>query len=164
MCENLGHPWEPLGSPHGALRLQHLPSRPLSKPNMVRIRVTAAALNFADALQLQVRRPPQLHAPTEQPNLPLCVQPICCRPSASGNSRRPSSPPFLPPHLERLQGLYQEKPQLPFVPGSECSGVVVEVGRDVRTVKVGDKVSLTAWEGGMEAARGADGRLPRGLR
>ena len=40
------------------------------------------------------------------------------------------------------QGLYQEKPKLPFVPGSECSGTVVECGRDVRTLKVGDKVGL----------------------
>jgi NADPH:quinone reductase-like Zn-dependent oxidoreductase len=39
-----------------------------------------------------------------------------------------------------LQGQYQVKPKLPFVPGSECSGTVIEVGRDVRTVKVGDKV------------------------
>ena len=39
-----------------------------------------------------------------------------------------------------LQGQYQEKPKLPFVPGNECSGTVVEVGRDVRTLKVGDKV------------------------
>ena len=40
----------------------------------------------------------------------------------------------------RLQGLYQDRPKLPFVPGSEVSGVVIEVGRDVRTVAVGDSV------------------------
>lgn len=28
----------------------------------------------------------------------------------------------------RVQGLYQEKPPLPFVPGSEVSGTVIEVG------------------------------------
>lgn len=39
-----------------------------------------------------------------------------------------------------VQGQYQEKPKLPFVPGAECSGTVVEVGRDVRTLRVGDKV------------------------
>ncbi|PRW33214.1 quinone oxidoreductase 2-like protein isoform A [Chlorella sorokiniana] len=90
VCEKLGQPTEPLGHPHGALRLQQLPAPPLTHPNAVRIRVAAASLNFADALQ--------------------------------------------------LQGQYQEKPKLPFVPGSECSGTVVECGRDVRTLKVGDKV------------------------
>lgn len=44
-----------------------------------------------------------------------------------------------------LQGQYQEKPKLPFVPGAECSGTVVEVGRDVRTLQVGDKVRLSCW-------------------
>ncbi len=39
-----------------------------------------------------------------------------------------------------LQGLYQDHPKLPFVPGNEVSGVVIEVGRDVRTVSVGDAV------------------------
>ncbi len=33
------------------------------------------------------------------------------------------------------------KPKLPFIPGSEVSGKVIEVGRDVRTVIVGDSVS-----------------------
>lgn len=89
-CERLGDPQEALGRPHSALTLAALPATPLTHPNGVRIRVAAAALNFADALQ--------------------------------------------------LQGRYQEKPNLPFTPGSECSGTVVEVGRDVRTVKVGDKV------------------------
>ncbi|EFN51151.1 hypothetical protein CHLNCDRAFT_59824 [Chlorella variabilis] len=90
LCERLGDPQEQLGRPHSALRVARLPAPPLTHPNSVRIRVAAAALNFADALQ--------------------------------------------------LQGQYQEKPKLPFVPGSECSGTVVEVGRDVRTLKVGDKV------------------------
>lgn len=42
----------------------------------------------------------------------------------------------------QLQGLYQEKPKLPFIPGSEVSGKVVEAGNDVRTLKVGDTVTL----------------------
>ena len=41
----------------------------------------------------------------------------------------------------QVQGQYQEKPKLPFIPGSEVSGKVIEVGRDVRTLKVGDLVS-----------------------
>lgn len=49
--------------------------------------------------------------------------------------------------LWRLQGLYQDRPKLPFVPGSEVSGVVVEVGRDVRTVAVGDSVRMPLFFG-----------------
>ena len=65
----------------------------MAKFLQVRIKVVAAAINFADALQ--------------------------------------------------LQGLYQEKPKLPFVPGSEVSGRVIEIGSDVRTVAVGDTVILS---------------------
>jgi NADPH:quinone reductase-like Zn-dependent oxidoreductase len=65
-----------------------------------------------------------------------------------------------------LQGLYQDRPKLPFVPGSEVSGTVVEVGRDVRTVQVGDAVrpcprpSWTSYpmvraRGGLQSALGA---------
>lgn len=40
----------------------------------------------------------------------------------------------------QAQGLYQERPPLPFVPCSECSGTVVAVGKAVASVKRGDKV------------------------
>jgi NADPH2:quinone reductase len=39
-----------------------------------------------------------------------------------------------------IRGLYQLKPELPFVPGSECSGVVSEVGSAVTGHAVGDHV------------------------
>ncbi len=39
-----------------------------------------------------------------------------------------------------IQGLYQFKPELPFVPGSDLAGVVKAVGEGVTHVKVGDKV------------------------
>jgi NADPH2:quinone reductase len=39
-----------------------------------------------------------------------------------------------------IRGLYQLKPELPFVPGSECSGVVSEVGSRVTELAVGDRV------------------------
>lgn len=39
-----------------------------------------------------------------------------------------------------VQGLYQVKPPLPFTPGHECSGVVIAVGKDVTSWKVGDRV------------------------
>jgi NADPH2:quinone reductase len=42
-----------------------------------------------------------------------------------------------------VQGLYQLKPALPFVPGSEIAGVITEVGSDVTTFRVGDRVFAT---------------------
>ena len=41
-----------------------------------------------------------------------------------------------------MQGQYQVKPKLPFIPGAEVSGKVIEIGKDVRTVKVGDLVTF----------------------
>jgi NADPH:quinone reductase-like Zn-dependent oxidoreductase len=56
VCEKLGDSTEALGRPGGALKLAHVAPLPLAHPGSVRIRVAAAALNFADALQLQARR------------------------------------------------------------------------------------------------------------
>jgi NADPH2:quinone reductase len=39
-----------------------------------------------------------------------------------------------------IEGKYQIKPELPFIPGGECSGVVEAVGDDVKDFKPGDKV------------------------
>lgn len=39
-----------------------------------------------------------------------------------------------------VQGLYQMKPELPFIPGSEVAGTIIEVGEDVPFLKVGQKV------------------------
>ena len=89
VCEKLGNP---ASADCEILGIKHLPP-PILPPNCVRIKVIAAALNFADALQ--------------------------------------------------IQGTYQEKPKLPFTPGSEASGIVTEVGGDVRgsgALKVGDTV------------------------
>ncbi|EFJ49520.1 hypothetical protein VOLCADRAFT_59353 [Volvox carteri f. nagariensis] len=44
------------------------------------------------------------------------------------------------PDALQIKGEYQDKPKLPFVPGSEVSGVVVEVAAGVKNVRVGDKV------------------------
>lgn len=44
------------------------------------------------------------------------------------------------PDLLMVAGKYQFKPELPFVPGGECSGVVKAVGEGVKHVKPGDSV------------------------
>lgn len=44
------------------------------------------------------------------------------------------------PDVLIVQGLYQMKPELPFVPGAEGAGVVAAVGANVTGVAVGDKV------------------------
>jgi len=50
-----------------------------------------------------------------------------------------------------IQNLYQFKPELPFAPGGEVSGIVKEVGEGVVHVKPGDNVfALTGWGGFAE--------------
>jgi NADPH2:quinone reductase len=44
------------------------------------------------------------------------------------------------PDVLIIQGKYQIQPELPFIPGGECSGVVEAVGANVTRYKVGDKV------------------------
>ena len=44
------------------------------------------------------------------------------------------------PDVLIIRGLYLLKPELPFVPGNECSGVALETGASVRDVGVGDRV------------------------
>ncbi len=44
------------------------------------------------------------------------------------------------PDLLMTKGLYQFRPELPFVPGLEGAGVVAEVGSEVTNVAVGDRV------------------------
>jgi NADPH2:quinone reductase len=49
------------------------------------------------------------------------------------------------PDVLIIQGKYQFKPELPFTPGNELSGVVRAVGPDVTSCKVGDKmIAFTA--------------------
>lgn len=45
------------------------------------------------------------------------------------------------------QGRYQAKPATPFIPGSECAGVVEAVGEEVQGFAAGDKVVATGWCG-----------------
>lgn len=53
------------------------------------------------------------------------------------------------PDLLIVQNKYQTKPALPFVPGSEYSGVVVAVGEDVKHLKVGQHVACLSGTGGF---------------
>lgn len=55
-------------------------------------------------------------------------------------------------HLTK-QGLYQEKPKLPFVPGGELSGTVLEVGEGVSHVRPGDRVVCASLAGGAFAEK-----------
>ena len=50
------------------------------------------------------------------------------------------------PDVLIIQGKYQMQPDLPFVPGGECAGVVEAVGSAVTRWKVGDEVINTAGE------------------
>ena len=46
-----------------------------------------------------------------------------------------------------IKGLYQLKPELPYIPGACGAGDVLEVGSSVRSVKVGDRVSFLNYYG-----------------
>lgn len=52
-----------------------------------------------------------------------------------------------------VSGKYQIKPPLPFVPGTECAGVVLACGAEVTRCKVGDRVvAILDWGGFAEEA------------
>lgn len=53
------------------------------------------------------------------------------------------------PDLLMIQGKYQHKPPLPFAPGGEGAGVIAEVGRKVRGMKLGDSVVFGCRSGGF---------------
>jgi NADPH2:quinone reductase len=44
------------------------------------------------------------------------------------------------PDVLMIQGKYQYQPEMPFIPGGECAGVVAAVGAKVTRFKIGDKV------------------------
>ncbi|MCF8173854.1 MAG: NADPH:quinone oxidoreductase family protein [Burkholderiaceae bacterium] len=53
------------------------------------------------------------------------------------------------PDALMVQGLYQVKPELPFTPGAEISGIVKAVGAEVKRVKPGDRVIAMVGQGGF---------------
>ena len=66
------------------------------------------------------------------------------------------------PEVLQTRGMYQVKPPLPFVPGSEFSGVIEAVGDGVAGFKPGDRVAALAGTGGFgtHAIVPADRLLP----
>lgn len=53
------------------------------------------------------------------------------------------------PDVLMIEGKYQECPPLPFIPGGEVAGTVVEVGCDVQGVVKGQAVMATIFRGGL---------------
>ena len=51
------------------------------------------------------------------------------------------------PDVLMIQGLYQNQPPMPFIPGAECSGVISEIGEGVDSCSVGDHVFVMAGTG-----------------
>lgn len=58
-----------------------------------------------------------------------------------------------------VQGLYQMRPEHPFVPGMEAAGVVESVGPDVKRLKVGDRVATICSLGGYAEKVSASEKL-----
>jgi len=71
------------------------------------------------------------------------------------------------PDLLMIQGKYQFKPDLPFSPGMEGSGIVTELGAGVNNVAVGDEVVAGLRIGGfaeeVNAAAAACRPIPKGM-
>src|SRR5688572_33083712 len=53
------------------------------------------------------------------------------------------------PDALMVAGKYQVKPEVPFTPGSEVAGVVIETAPDVTNVKIGARVLASAGQGGL---------------
>jgi len=58
-------------------------------------------------------------------------------------------------------GGYQVKPPAPFIPGSECAGVIEAVGAEVTELAVGDKVVASGWGGMFAEATNLPARVAR---
>lgn len=84
--------------------------------------------------------PPETLVLGELPSPPLGAKDVRIRVRACGVNF---------PDLLIIQNKYQVKPQLPFAPGGEIAGEVLEVGSEVRRVRPGDKVMALTGYGGF---------------
>lgn len=70
------------------------------------------------------------------------------------------------PDILTVQGKYQHKPPLPFVPGSEAAGDVIAVGEGVNGTKVGDRVivgGLGGYAEEMQVPAAGLRKIPEGV-
>lgn len=71
------------------------------------------------------------------------------------------------PDILIVEGKYQLKPPFPFTPGSECAGIVSELGEGVKGFEVGDRVFFGAMQGAfaeqMTAAAPLVFKIPDGM-
>jgi len=70
------------------------------------------------------------------------------------------------PDILTVQGKYQHKPALPFIPGSEAAGDVVAIGSEVTGVRVGDRVitgGLGCYAEEVQVAAAGLRRIPEGV-
>lgn len=71
------------------------------------------------------------------------------------------------PDVLMIAGQYQERPELPFVPGGEVSGTVSAVGSGVDGIAPGDSVMAVTYRGGLAEIVNADSasvhRIPAGM-
>lgn len=65
--------------------------------------------------------------------------------------------------LLMLEGKYQDTPALPFVPGLEVAGVVEQIGDDVRSIRVGQRVIAYEGCGGLASHVVVDAERCRAL-
>jgi len=88
--------------------------------------------------------PPEHLTLTDVPHLPLGDRDVRIGVHAAGVNF---------PDLLIIRGLYQFKPELPFAPGAEVAGEVLETGAAVTGVTPGDRViGMTRWNGFAEEA------------
>lgn len=97
----------------------------------------------------------------------LKLEDIELPPVGSGQARvrvRASAVNF--PDILTVQGKYQHKPSLPFIPGSEAAGDVIAVGEGVTNVKVGDRVitgGLGSYAEEIQVAAAGLRKIPDGV-
>lgn len=58
-------------------------------------------------------------------------------------------------------GGHQVKPPVPFIPGSECAGIVEAIGAEVKDLSVGDRVVASGWGGLFADAANLPARMVR---